>query len=170
VQQRTGALFTGTGTKFYEGGLTVGGSPGLGIDSGDVNFGAGNVFTVDIGGTTPCTADCATNEALKNSSFDKYVVAGHLGLGGTLKLSSWLGFVPQAGQSFDLLDWGSASGSFDSIDASGLLLPAGLGLDTTRLALDGSISVVAVPEPGTWALMLAGMVFGGWVKPRGTRH
>jgi hypothetical protein len=168
VFQRTGSLFTGAGTKFYEGGLAVGGSPGLGIDSGDVNFGAGNVFTVDIGGTTPCTADCETNEALKNSSFDKYVVAGHLGLGGTLKLSSWNGFVPQAGQSFDLLDWGNASGSFDSIDASGLLLPAGLGLDASHLALDGSISVVSVPEPSTWALMLAGIALGGWVKRRST--
>jgi probable HAF family extracellular repeat protein len=170
VFQRTGALFTGGGTKFYEGGLAVGGSPGLGLDGGDVNFGAGNVFVADIGGTTACTADCETNEALKNSSFDKYIVAGHLGLGGTLKLSSWLGFVPQAGQSFDLLDWGSASGSFDSIDASGLLLPAGLGLDTSHLALDGSISVVSVPEPSTWALLLAGVALGGWVRRRGTRH
>jgi probable HAF family extracellular repeat protein len=170
VFQRTGALFTGTGTKFYEGGLTIGGSPGLAVDGGDVNFGAGNVFMVDIGGTTPCTADCATNEALKNSSYDKYVVTGHLGLGGTLKLGSWNGFTPQAGQSFDLLDWGSASGSFDSIDASALLLPAGLGLDTSHLALDGSVSVVAVPEPETWALMLAGMGLGGWAKRRGTRH
>jgi probable HAF family extracellular repeat protein len=162
VLQRTGALFTGTGTKFYEGGLTIGGSPGLALDGGDVNLGAGNVFIVDIGGTTACTAECATNDALRNSSFDKYVVAGKLDLGGTLKLGSWNGYTLQAGQRFDLLDWGSASGHFDSIDTSGLLLADGTALDTSRLAIDGSFSVVAVPEPGTWALLLTGLmgVFG----------
>jgi hypothetical protein len=161
VQQRTGSLFTGTGAKFYEGGLAIGGSPGLGVDSGDVSFGAGNVFMVDIGGTTPCTAACDTDAAFRNSSFDKYIVTGHLGLGGALKLGSWNGFVPQLGQRFDLLDWGSAGGSFDSIDASGLLLPAGLVLDTSSLALDGSFSVVAVPEPQAWALWAAGLWAAG---------
>ncbi|MFX7973206.1 hypothetical protein ABTK40_20620, partial [Acinetobacter baumannii] len=29
VSQRTGSMFTGVGTKFYEGGLHVGASPGL---------------------------------------------------------------------------------------------------------------------------------------------
>jgi hypothetical protein len=43
VTQRTGSLFTGAGTKFYEGGLAIGASPGLGVDGGDVSFGAGNV-------------------------------------------------------------------------------------------------------------------------------
>jgi probable HAF family extracellular repeat protein len=157
VFQRTGSIFSGTGTKFYEGGLAIGGSPGLGIDGGDVNFGAGNVFIVDIGGTTSCTADCGTNDALRNGSFDKYVVGGHLSLGGTLKLASWNGFVAQTGQTFDLLDWGSVDGRFDSIDTSGLLLADGLQLDTSRLAVDGSFSVVAVPEAGTWAMLLAGL-------------
>jgi hypothetical protein len=159
--QRTGALFTGTGTKFYEGGFTPGASPGLALDGGDVNFGGGNVYTVDIGGTTACTADCETDVALKNGSYDKYVVDGHLSLGGTLKLGSWDGFVAQAGQTFDLLDWGSVDGRFDSIDASGLALGDGLRLDTSQLALDGSFSVVAVPEPTGWALMLAGIALGG---------
>jgi hypothetical protein len=161
VLQRTGSLFTGTGTKFYEGGLAIGGSPGLAVDTGDVNLGAGNVFTVDIGGITACTAACDGDDALRNSSFDKYIVAGHLAMGGTLQLSSWNGFVLEAGQSFDLLDWGSVSGSFDHIDASGLLLAAGLRLDTSRLGLDGSIAITAVPEPQTWALMLTGLALAG---------
>jgi PEP-CTERM motif len=165
VSQRTGALFTGSGTKFYEGGLAIGASPGLGLDSGDVNFGASSTYIVDIGGTTPCTAECATNEVMRNSSFDKYVVGGHLALGGTLKLGTWNGFTLQAGQSFDLLDWGSVSGGFSSIDTTGLLLPAGLTLDISHLTVDGSISVVAVPEPASWALMLAGMMgCAVWVR------
>jgi len=167
VQQRTGALFTGTGTKFYEGGLTIGGSPGLAVDAGDVNFGAGNVYTVDIGGTSACTAACDSDVALKNTSFDKYVVAGHLALGGTLTLAAWDGFQAQAGQRFDLLDWGSVSGSFDTIDASGLVLGAGLQLDTSQLYVDGSIGVTAVvPEPGSAALLLLGLAGVGGVASR----
>ena len=36
-------------------------------------------------------------------------------------------------------------------------LAPGLRWDTSRLALDGSVAVVAVPEPGTWALWSAGL-------------
>jgi hypothetical protein len=164
VFQRTGSLFTGAGTKHYEGGLSVGASPGLGVDAGDVGFGAGNLYLAEIGGTSACTAACATDEALKNSGFDKYVVAGHLALGGTLKLVSWDGFVAQAGQSFDLLDWGSVSGSFGNIDASGLMLAAGTQLDTSRLYADGVIGISAVPEPGTLASMLAGLCGLIWLS------
>ena len=157
VTQRTGALFTGTGTKFYEGGLSIGTSPGLGLDAGSVNFGVGNLYTAEIGGTTACTAACATDAALRDRSFDKYIVSGHLGLGGALKLVSWAGFTGQIGQSFDLLDWGSSSGSFASIDASGLSLASGAVLDTSQLYTAGVLRVTAVPEPGTWALLLFGI-------------
>jgi hypothetical protein len=166
VFQRTGSTFSGTGITNFEGGLSVGASPGLGVNAGNVSFGAGNLYLAEIGGTTACTAACATNDALKNSSFDKYVVAGNLALGGTLKLVSWNGFVAQAGQSFDLLDWGSTSGSFSSIDASGLVLAAGALLDTSMLYTSGVINVTAVPEPGTWATMLAGLSTLGLYRRR----
>ena len=162
VTQRTNALFSGTGTKFYEGGLAIGASPGLGLDGGNVNFGVGNLYTAEIGGTTACTAACATDAALRDSSFDKYIVAGHLALGGTLKLASWAGFTGQIGQSFDLFDWGSSSGSFASIDASGLRLASGALLDTSQLYTNGILRVTAVPEPGTWALLLCGVGIVAW--------
>ena len=157
VTQRTGALFTGTGTKFYEGGLSIGASPGLALDAGSVNFGVGNLYTAEIGGTTACTATCETNAALRDSSFDKYIVAGHLASGGTLKVVSWAGFTGQIGQSFDLFDWGSSSGSFGSIDASALSLATGAVLDTSQPYTAGVLSITAVPEPGTWALLLIGL-------------
>lgn len=146
VQQRSGALFTGTGTKFYEGGLSVGASPGLGTDEGSVVFGGSSLYLAEIGGTTA------------GSGFDKLLVAGDLHFGGTLKLVSWAGFAAQAGQRFDLFDWGSAGGSFSSIDASGLALPDGLMLDTSHLYVDGSVAVVSVPEPASWALSLGGLL------------
>ena len=159
VQQRTGAALSGTGTKFYEGGLAVGSSPGLGTDSGGVGFGTANVYVAEIGGVTACTAACSDDEALRNSSFDKYSVAGPLVLGGTLKLVSWNGFAGQAGQRFDLFDWGSTSGRFDAIDVTGFALAADTVLDTSRLYVDGSVGVLAaaVPEPAGWVLMLGGM-------------
>jgi len=167
VQQRTGALFTGSGAKRFEGGLSVGASPGLGTDEGDVEFGESNVYLAEIGGTTACTLACGTDDLVKNSSYDKYIVGGQLSLGGTLKLVSWNGFVAQAGQQFDLLDWGSATGSFAAIDASGFTLAAGTALDVSQLYTTGTVSVSAVPEPGGWALLLAGLMgVGGIVKRR----
>ena len=64
------------------------------------------------------------------------------------------GFTGQIGQSFDLVDWGSSSGSFSSIDATGLSLASGAVLDTSHLYTAGVLRVTAVPEPGTWALLL----------------
>jgi hypothetical protein len=145
VFQRTGSLFTGAGTKFYEGGLSVGGSPGSATDAGDVSFGAGNVYLAEIGGTAP------------GSEHDFYSVLGHLSFGGVLELQSWEGYVARAGDRFDLFDWGSSDGQFSRIDADGFLLADGTYLDTSALYVDGSIQVAAIPEPGTWALMLAGL-------------
>jgi len=150
VTQRTGSLFTGSGSKFYEGGLSVGASPGAAYDAGDVGFGAGNVYLAEIGGT------------LAGTEHDFYDVAGLLTLGGTLELVSWDGYVGQAGDQFDLFDWGTLSGTFDVIDSDGFVLAAGTTLDTSRLYIDGSISVTAVPEPETYALLLAGLGLVGF--------
>ena len=145
VLQRTGAVFSGTDAKFYEGGLSVGASPGPGLDAGSVGFGAGNLYLAEIGGLAAGT------------QFDQYRVAGALGFGGSLKLVAWNGFSAAAGQHFDLFDWGTTSGHFDQIDVSGLQLGTGLSIDTTRLYLDCSIGVTAVPEPASAALLVAGL-------------
>jgi probable HAF family extracellular repeat protein len=150
VHQRTGSLFTGSGTKFYEGGLEVGASPGAGSDAGSVNFGSANTYRAEIGGSAA------------GSGFDFYAVTGALGFGGTLELVSWEGFVGQAGQRFDLFDWGSSTGHFDSVDSGGFTIEAGSVLDTSRLYLDGSISIQAVPETRGLRLMLAGLFVVGW--------
>jgi probable HAF family extracellular repeat protein len=151
VLQRTGAQFTGTGQSFYEGGLAIGNSPGLGSNAGSVAFGAGNVYVAEVGGT-------AVGDAQGNGiAFDRYVVAGQLTFGGTLQLTSWAGFTGQAGQSVDLFDWGSTSGRFNTIDASGLQLAAGTRLDLSNLYVDGTVRVSAVPEPMSWALWCGGL-------------
>ncbi|MDC8769971.1 beta strand repeat-containing protein [Roseateles albus] len=169
VQQRTGSKFTGAGAKRFEGTLTIGASPGLGTDEGDVEFGESSSYLAEIGGISACTLRCGSDEAFKNSSFDKYIVAGNLSLNGTLKLTSWNGFVAQKGQSFDLLDWGTLTGTFADIDASGFKLAAGTQLDFSQLYTNGSISVTvaAVPEPASLALWLAGLgALGSVVRRR----
>jgi hypothetical protein len=90
-----------------------------------------------------------------------------------LKLASWNGFVAQAGQSFDLLDWGSESGTFGTIDASDLTLAAGTQLDYSKLYTSGEIlvtSITAVPEPESWAMLLAGLGLVGAVARRKVRQ
>ncbi len=144
VQQRSGSVFSGAGAKFYEGGLSIGNSPGLGIDSGDVTFGSGNTYLEEIGG------------AAAGTQFDQYVVAGTLHFGGRLKIVWWGGFVGQAGQHFDLFDWRQSDGRFSAIDLSAAPLPAGLGWDMSQLYSTGEIGISAVPEPASAALLLLG--------------
>ncbi|CAM8671798.1 PEP-CTERM protein-sorting domain [Comamonadaceae bacterium] len=158
VLQRNGSAFTGTGTKFYEGGLSVGNSPGAATDEGSVNFGSGNLYLAEIGGTQAGTG------------FDYYNVAGNLNFGGTLKLVSYGAFTGQAGQTFDLFDWGTSSGTFATIDSTGFNLAAGTRLDTSHLYQNGTISVTAVPEPETYALLLAGLgLMGAAVRRRNAK-
>lgn len=167
VKQRNGADVNGDGKMFFEGGLSVGNSPGYGYIQGTVTFSSSNTYTAEIGGINACTAlSCAEGSPLLGSSFDKLVVGGNFKMGGKLVLASWNGFEAQAGQSFDLLDWSTSSGTFKSIDATGFNLAAGTKLDYSQLYSSGTISVTAVPEPGSLGLMLAGLLGVGAVAKR----
>jgi len=144
VVEHDGALFTGTGAKYFEGGLSLGRSPALAREAGSVSFGVRNTYVAELGGLVP------------GSLFDKYIVDGALTLGGTLQLKTLAGFAPHAGDRFDLFDWGSATGQFSSVDLSQAALDAGLQWDLSQLYSTGAVSVAAVPEPASGALLLAG--------------
>ena len=102
-------------------------------------------------GTTTINGNYAQNspgrlqiELASNSSFDKLVVTGNLAISGALLDVLFLpGYVPAAGHSFDILDWGSiqliGGGWTLSLPAIG----GGLMWNQSQLYTAGVLSIVA---------------------------
>lgn len=136
------------GTRVIQGKVAPGSSPGCVTDQGNVVFEAGAQLEIELGGTTACTG------------YDRYTVALSLTLSGpTINVLLINGFVPSAGQRFDVLDWGTLTGTFGKVNLPAL--PNGLVWDVTALHTKGEIAVVApaaesdVPLPA-WAIVLLG--------------
>ncbi|MDC0936361.1 hypothetical protein OAS39_08745, partial [Pirellulales bacterium] len=81
--------------------------------------------------------------------YDVLQVTGQMTIhGGTLDVGLIDGFHPELADIFEILDFGLLAGSgFDTLNLQPLT--AGLGWDTSRVHLDGTLSVMAVPEPAT---------------------
>jgi hypothetical protein len=113
-----------------EGVLAPGDSPGCIEFGGDVTFSFTAVLMIEIGGATPCTEhdriDVYNQLIINNARLEVILIND---------------FVPAYGDSFDIIDWGSITGSFDTIDAS---LPAPLVWDTTQLYVTGELVVDVV--------------------------
>ena len=119
------------------------------FNGGDVTFDESSVLNLEIGGTTPGT------------QYDQLLGIGKLTFNGKLNVVFGIDFVPHAGDRFTLLGYRSFEGSlamqnitFSRSDGSPL------GFDLTQLQFsqraDG-FAIAAVPEPGSYAMMLAGM-------------
>jgi PEP-CTERM motif-containing protein len=133
-----GSLAKGTGVygvvNVNQGGMYApGNSPGIvtaaavNFDNTPVNSGA-PVLQIELAGTTPGTG------------YDQLHVTGQLSLGGTLQvLLVNPSFTPAAGNSFDILDWGSLSGTFSSLSLPSLT--AGLMWNASHLYTTGILSV-----------------------------
>jgi T5SS/PEP-CTERM-associated repeat protein/autotransporter-associated beta strand protein len=128
----TGATLGGIGTvgtvTVKNGGiLSPGNSPGL-LTAAAVTFGSGvPKLAIELGGTAPGT------------QYDQLIVTGNLSLAGALTVSLIDGFAPVAGHAFDILDWGSLSGTFASINLP--TLAGGLAWNTSQLYATGLLSV-----------------------------
>lgn len=161
--------YTG-GTQVYGGGLVAASASALG--TGDVDIFAGSLAvrsaqTLTLNNDLSLSADAALDLVLGSSGAALMSVGGHLSFGGALALSFAEGFVFNGSQQYFLIGHGSANGSFATTTFTGLIdgysaellyTPTGLGL-----------SVTAVPEPATYALMFGGLGLVGWMARRRRR-
>ncbi len=109
--------------------LAPGNSPGM-ITLGSLLLNNGAQTNIELGGTT------------HGSQYDAILASGNVNLGGTLHVSLINGFAPLAGNSFDILDWGSLSGRFSALQLP-ILNNGPLGWDTSQLYSTGVVSVTA---------------------------
>jgi autotransporter-associated beta strand protein len=117
------------GNLAFGGEFAPGASPAT-ITLGNTIFEAGNTLEMEIGGL------------LEGSQFD-HLDATAIHFGGTLAVTLINGFIPSAGDTFDLLDWGAAAGEFHTITLPAL---SGLAWDASQLYVNGSISVVMAAD------------------------
>jgi hypothetical protein len=98
---------SGTGSVYYEADVSPGFSPASVNYGGNMTLDSTSDLKIELGGRTVGT------------QYDKVNVAGQLSLDGALNVVLINGFKPKAGDSFDILNWGSLSGTF----AGGVNLP-----------------------------------------------
>jgi hypothetical protein len=87
----------------------------------------GGALAIDIAGTSPADHD--------------RLVAGLASLDGLLAVSLAAGFAPVPGDTFDILDFGQALGSFATISLPGL--PGGMRWDLAQLYVTGALTVLS---------------------------
>jgi hypothetical protein len=125
----------GTGT-FNNVNFTGTFSPGLSptiSNAGNLALASSSTLEMELGGIAA------------GGGYDQIQATGTLALGGALHVSLINGFVPLAGQAFDILDWGSIIGTFSTISLPTL---SGLTWNTSQLYTTGVISVTSAGLAG----------------------
>jgi hypothetical protein len=80
----------------------------------------------------------------QGTGYDHLTITGSAAINGTLNVVLINGFIPAAGDSFDLLD-GTTTGAFANINLPAL--PAGRTWDTSQFTSNGTITVVSSLTP-----------------------
>jgi hypothetical protein len=122
--------------------ISPGNSPGMFTVGGNYYQSSAGNMHMELGGLT------------RGIDYDVLKVDGSMALdGGTLQVVFVNHFAPRIGDTFDIFDFGSASGHFSKFD-----LPSGYTWDTSRLLVDGTLKVSGVvPEPTTLALAIVAL-------------
>ncbi len=138
------------GKVIFDGAFGPGNSPAL-IGAQDLVFGANNELSMEVGGLT---------RGSEYDAFDAMSVA----LGGTLDIALLNGFIPSAGDFFDLFIAEQITGDFDTFNFAAL--SGGLFFDTQFISSGANtiyqLIVVqsqssSVPEPATLFIVLVGL-------------
>jgi hypothetical protein len=116
----------------FEADISPGFSPASVSISGNVSLGAGAKLKIELGGTSQSPT----------AQYDQVHVGGNLSLDGTLAISFINGFFPTSGNSFDILDWGSLTGTFSALQLPGI--GGGYVWNTSQLYTAGIVSVGGV--------------------------
>ncbi|QDT67441.1 hypothetical protein MalM25_03390 [Planctomycetes bacterium MalM25] len=119
----------GSGTVTFNGGYSPGDSPALVTVENGAAFGGANTLFMELGGVMP------------GAEHDALDVAGTLAVDGTLEVSLVNAYAPSAGDSFDLLDFGSLTGAFDAVNLPALT--GGMSWDQSQLHTDGVLRVLS---------------------------
>ena len=117
----------GPGSAIFAGGLSPGNSPGIVEFESGFELTSSNSLLIELAGT-------------EIGDFDRLVAGGDVVLDGILDVELIEEFEPQAGQTFDILDWGTLSGTFSQVNLP--LLSNSLTWDTTELYTDGILAVI----------------------------
>jgi autotransporter-associated beta strand protein len=140
VDINAGGVLQGSGsigglvTNAVGGTLAPGSSAGA-LTVGSLSLSAGSQTQIELGGLT------------RGSEYDAVIANVSAVLNGTLTVSLINDFLPALGNSFDLFDWGTTEGAFESVALPEL--SAGLEWDATSLYTSGVLSVVnATFAPG----------------------
>jgi hypothetical protein len=137
-------------------------SPGLSpaiVTTSNLALASTSTLIMELGGTTA------------GSGYDEIQDAALLTLGGTLQVSLVSGFTPATGNSFDLFNWSSLTGTFSTLDLPAL--SGGLAWNTSQLYTTGVLSIAGVAgTPGDYNNN--GTVDAGdfvlWRKYQGSTH
>ncbi|MBX3600596.1 MAG: S-layer family protein [Rubrivivax sp.] len=165
VHVKPGAVLAATGTGFANAGVlagdglvrTLGASWAL-SNAGTIAPGAPastGILTVD-GDLRLLGAGTLEIHLSSLASFDLLAVTDDLTVGGTLHVAN-LGYTPVVGDEFVIVSFAQRlqDSVFDSVTWSGF--GSGVQFGVVYNANDITLGVLAVPEPATWALWLAGV-------------
>lgn len=127
--------------------VSPGASPGILTIVGNYTQGANGTLNAEIGGTTPGT------------QYDQLIVTGNATLGGAFNASFLGGFVPVAGDTFNVVQAGGAvSGNFATATGPagnalvGFYRPSRFDLIAVASALTPGTTIITVDAPGTLRL------------------
>ena len=157
--------YTG-GTRVFGGSLVAGSAHAMGTGDVDVfggTFATRSGQTVLVGGDLTVGSGGILDLGLGMGRQLLLDVDGRLTFAGLLSISILDGFAGMAG-TYDLIDWNGFSGTFSNVVFNGF---ASTWVTSLVYRTDGlSLSVAAIPEPETYAMLLAGLGMLGWTFKR----